>query len=374
MPSASTDTAPAVMPDSEEWGETLVSPHDSPDLTRRFRRHTGSVPGIVPYLAPHDWLYRPFLFLSSPTLLTIDPELVSTIGFVVARDNACRFCFDTFWSFLRVAGYSTSSLDRLEGALYLDNRRAGDRTALRFAVDVSRGRFGEERALSELRDAGYSPIAVREITGAAVLATLMNRASTMLASPLNVSMGEMTTSWYFDLVQPLVQSLLTGWHRLAPSEPTLPTEEVGGPLPAWTGRLRETPIGHFVQSVAWRWLDTESALDLHVKLLILAVVARGLNCTGMEQDVYRLLQERCGVAPAEARETVDHLRGSAVDARGAVLLDLARASIRYDARTFQRVTRKRTEGLSRDQTIDAVASVSLSNALCRLAVLPPFDA
>jgi hypothetical protein len=229
-------------------------------------------------------------------------------------------------------------------------------------------------AASDLRAAGYSRIAVREITGAAVLATLVNRASTMLASPLNVSMEEMTSSWYFDLVQPVVQSLLTGWQRLAPSEPALPAEEVGGPLPSWTGRLRETPMGHFVQSITWRWLETESALDLHVKLLILAVVARGLDCAEMEADVYRLLQERCDVGQGEARETVDHLRGSAVNARGAVLLDLARASIRYDARTFQRVTRKHTKGLSRDQTIDAVASVGLSNALCRLAVLPRFDA
>ena len=374
MSTPSTDPTPATMPDSDEWGETLVAPHDSPALRRRFRRHTGLVPSIVPYVAPHDWLYRPFLFLSSPTLLAIDAELVSAIGFVVARDNACRFCFGTFWSFLRVAGYSTSALDRLEGALYLDNRKAGDQKALRYAVDVSRGRFAEGMAASDLRAAGYSRIAVREITGAAVLATLVNRASTMLASPLNVSMEEMTSSWYFDLVQPVVQSLLTGWQRLAPSEPTLPAEEVGGPLPSWTGRLRETPMGHFVQSITWRWLETESALDLHVKLLILAVVARGLDCTEMEGDVYRLLQERCDVGQEEARETVDHLRGSAVNARGAVLLDLARASIRYDARTFQRVTRKHTKGLSRDQTIDAVASVGLSNALCRLAVLPRFDA
>jgi hypothetical protein len=106
---------------------------------------------------------------------------------------------------------------------------------------------------------------------------------------------------------------------------------------------------------------------------VLAVVARGLHVQGLEERAQRLLSERCGVPARDFEAVVDHLRGDAISDREAALLRLARESIRYEAGRIQATVREHTRGLSRAETLDAVATLGLSNALARLSVLAPLD-
>ncbi len=363
------------MMDASDWDDPLVEAHESTPLRRTFRRRAGLVPNVVPYLAPHPWLYHPFLFLSAPTVEHIDADLVSAICFVVARDNACRFCFGTFWSFLRMAGYTKADLDRLEGEMYLGDRDPVEEAALRLAIRVSQGRLQAHAGASadDLHEQGLSAPAIREVVGAAVLGTLVNRTSTMLSAPVNHRLEDMTASWYFDLLQPVVGPLLSGWQRLSPRVPPLSADRVTGPLAAWTGTLEGTSIGYVLQDLTTQWLHHEYALSLRTKLLMLAVVARGLHAAALEQTAYRLLVQRTETARSEAEAIVDHFAGAVEPDREAGLLQLARAAIRYEAGHIQRAARRHTQGLTRDETIDAVASIALTNALARLHVLQTLD-
>lgn len=365
----------STLPRAEDWREPVVRPQSSPALERLFRRRTGLAPAVVPYLAPHAWAYRPFLFLMNPDLEALDASLCSQICFVVARDNACRFCYGSFRSFLRVSGYSEAELDRLEGELHLNEADSAERRALEFAIRVSQGRLQDEPSVAPLQQAGYGPTAIREIAGIAVTATLINRVATMLAIPLNEAAESLTSQWYFDVLQPVVQALLKGWQRYAtPSAQPLQADAVEGPLGPWIRRLRGTCVGNVIHDCARRWLRHDSALPLRTKLFALAVVARGLDAPALEDRAAALLDEHCDVPGPAVASVVDHLRGEAVDDRTAGILRLARKSIRYEAGRIQPTVREHTRELSRTETIDAVATLGLSNALARLRALAPLEA
>jgi AhpD family alkylhydroperoxidase len=362
------------LPSSEDWQSAIVEPHESPALERLFRRRTGLAPEVVPYVAPHSWAYRPFLFLMNPELEALDAQLSTQICFVVARDNACRFCYGSFRSFLRVAGFSETGLDQLEGDLYLNEKEGAKREALQFAVEISQGDLQQDTSVATLRAAGYGDTPIREIAGIAVASTLIDRMATMLAVPLNEDAETLTGQWFFDFLQPVVRVLLHNWQRLAPPDaPPLRGEEVEGPFAPWIRQLRDTCVGRVVHDIAIRWVDRDSALPLRTKLFILAVVARGLHSDALKEQAGTLLAECCDVSPHEFEAVVDHLRGSAVTDRDAGLLRLARESIRYEAGRIQATVREHVRDLSRSEIIDAVATFGVSNALARLRALAPLD-
>lgn len=365
---------PSSLPSVEEWREPVVAARSSPVLEKLFRRRTGVVPAVVSYVAPHAWAYRPFLFLVNPDLKALDDRLASQICFVVARDNACRFCYGRFRTFLRVAGYSAAELDRLEHDLRPSGDDRSSAEALSAAVALSQGRLDRGVVLAPLREAGYGPTALREIVGVAGLATLINRVATMLAVPIEEDVEMIPQKWFFELVRPVLRSALSGWQSIAVQEaPPLRKGEAEGPLADWVERLRGTCVGHVVHDLVQKWMRGEGALSLRTKLLMLAVVARGLHDQRLEERATALLQERCGESAGAVATVVRHLRGDAVDGSEAALLRLARDSIRYEAGRMQAQVREQTRDLSRAETIDAIATLGLTNALARLRALAPLD-
>lgn len=364
----------STMPDREAWGEGIVEPQPSPDLERQFRRRVGFVPRMVPYLSPHPWVPRAVLFLVAPRLEALDEDLCMQICFVVARDNACRYCYGSLRTFLRVAGYSESELDRLEDELYLRGQQGPERDALTFALQISKGRLQHEETVAALRDGGYGPTALREMAGSALLDTLTTRVATMLAVPIDVDLEARTAPWYFDVLQPLLRPLLAGWQRLgAASDPPLAPEAVEGPLAPWLVRLSGTHVGRLLHDLTNEWLHHHPALSLRTKLLILAVVGRALSQDELNDRVRDLLSERGGLSREAVEAAVTHLRGDALSDRAAGLLRLARESVRYEPQRLQPLVREHTANLSRAETIDAVATIGLSNALARLCMLDSLD-
>jgi len=374
VPNSESVAITSSLPSVDDWRDPVVRPRSSPVLERLFRRRTGLVPAVVPYLAPHPWAYRPFLFLMNPTFQALDERLSSQICFVVARDNACRFCYGRFRSFLRVAGYSAAELNRLENELHLRGASRADEVALRFAVELSQGRLDRGTTLADLREVGYGPTAIREIGGVAATATLINRMATMLSIPINEDVETLTQEWFFAFVRPFVRALLKGWQSVgAPATSPLGEPDGTGPFTSWTGRLQTTRVGAILDDVLQQWSRGEGALSLRLRLFLLAVVARGLHCDALEARATDLLRERCGESADRIAAVVDHLRGDIVTDRETALLELARDSIRYEAGRIQARVLDCTQDLSRAETIDAVATLGLSNALARLRALAPLD-
>jgi hypothetical protein len=89
----------------------------------------------------------------------------------------------------------------------------------------------------------------------------------------------------------------------------------------------------------------------------------------LERHVQLLLTEEVGLDTESIAAALDHLGGPAVSDRAESLLQLARASIRYDFGPIKRVAYDCTQGLGRRATLEAIASVSLANALARLETL-----
>ena len=107
---------------------------------------------------------------------------------------------------------------------------------------------------------------------------------------------------------------------------------------------------------------------------MLAVVARGVSADELEDTLRSALRKRHQLSGEAFDDAVDHLGGPAVDEHLGPLLRFARASIRYDFGPIKRVARDCTQGLGRRGTLEAIASISLANALARLEVLFPLDA
>jgi hypothetical protein len=358
-------------PTEEEWGTPLVEPRSAPELEEQFRRRVGMVSGAVPYVAPHPWLYRPFLFLSDPALAALPEDLAASISFIIARDNSCRFCYSTFRTLLRLSNYSASELQNLETRFSAQGFDEAEEWGLRFAVRLSRCEHVPQ-ALDQLRELDHPPTAVREMAGISVLNVAANRIGTTLSIPLG-RFEDMGEKWYLRPWWVLTQSLLalTGGGRDGASGPTGTAPE--GLLAPWVDTVRDTPVGAILDRLAEQWLSDNRALARRTKLLMLAVVARGIPAPQLEATVQATLREDHSVSETAFEAAVDHFGGAAVDAAAEPRLRLARASIRYDFGPIKRIARNCTRDLDRAGTLETLASIGLANAVARLELLFPLE-
>jgi alkylhydroperoxidase family enzyme len=354
-------------PTEEEWGTPLVDSQSAPEIEQKFRRRLGMVSGVVPYVAPHPWLYRPFLFLSDPTLTALDEDFAAAISFIIARDNSCRFCYSTFRTLLRLSNYSPSDLQDLETHFAAQAFGEEAEWGLRLAVRLSRCTRIPE-ALDRLRALGHSDTAIREMAGISVLNLAANRIGTTLSIPVS-TFEELADRWYLQPWRTLARPLL----RLAPLNQNgwtaLQSAESENMLSPWIHTLRGTPVGTVVQTLVHQWLDDDRPLSVRTKLLMLAMVARGLSATKLEDRLRSHLAAHHSISPDAFDAAVDYLGGEAVDANVEPLLRFARASIRYDFGPIKRVAYECTKDLERAGTLEAVASISLANAVARLETL-----
>jgi hypothetical protein len=358
-------------PTEDEWGTPLVEPRSAPEVEKAFRRRVGMVSGAVPYVAPHPWLYRPFLFLSDPTLAHIDEDFASALSFIISRDNTCRFCYSTFRTLLRLSNFSPDDLEDLETHFSAQGFRERQEWGLRLAVRLSRC-DGVPEALNRLQALGYSDTTVREMAGVSVLNLAINRIGTMLSIPVS-TFEEMADRWYLRPWRSVAVPLLRLSRSWFGDQRSGPDEHREGPLGEWTGTLRGTAVGGVLQSFTDQWLDEDRPLSVQTKVLILGVVARGVGAEELERHLRSKLTEQHSLSADAIDAALDHLGGAAVSDRAESLLRLARASIRYDFGPIKRVVWECTKGLDRGDTLEALASVSLANALARLETLFPLD-
>jgi hypothetical protein len=354
-------------PTEEEWGRPLVEPQSAPDLERQFRRRLGMVSGAVPYVAPHPWLYRPFLFLADPTLSHLDADYAAALSFIIARDNSCRFCYSAFRTLLRLANFSPGDLDDLETHFAAQDFSRSEEWGLRLAVRLSRC-DNVPGALRRLRDLGAPSPAIREIAGVSVLSLMTNRVGTMLSIPVS-AFEELEEQWYFHPWRSVAKPLLRLSKTWRNGRDGLQEGEADGPLADWVHQLRGTPVGTVVRDLVAQWLDEDRPLSVRAKLLMLAVIARGVAAEQLEDHLRTRLTEQFGLSADAFHDAVDHLDGAAVDEAVEPLLRVARSSIRYDFGSIKRVAWTCTQDLDRAGTLETIASVSLGNAVARLETL-----
>ncbi len=113
---------------------------------------------------------------------------------------------------------------------------------------------------------------------------------------------------------------------------------------------------------------TASALSLQLKLLVMAVIARALDCAWAQREVASLMQEHA-VDAALSESAMTHLHSDVLTERENLSLRYARESVRYTPAAIQRYSRDIRRSFGETELIELIGVIALANAICRVSVL-----
>jgi uncharacterized peroxidase-related enzyme len=346
-----------------EWGECLVSAGPVPPALRaEIRRKLGAVPGWLPRVGRSPWVSGVCRDLVASPFAFVSPELADLVALVVSQDNSCRYCYGVQRALLKIFRHSDQELDRLLHGARLAGLSPAENAALELARKVSRGQPRLSAAdIERVVSAGLERTAVIEVVGVAAASSFMNRLATLLALPPE-PLERVVANPLFQIVRPL----MAWWMRPHPPAPEPPLSG-GGPWARIPAALGRSPMAGVIR----RTIDAALAspvLPRRTKLLMLAVVGRALECEYSVGEARRLLAED-GVDQATVDEVLASLGSRRLEPREIRLVGLARESVRYQPATIQRRVREACAGMSPEETLEAAATASLGNALCRLSAV-----
>jgi AhpD family alkylhydroperoxidase len=345
------------------WPECLLPQAElSPPLAREIRGMIGRGPAFVPRLAHAPWVVRSIARIIDLPSAHLSSALGDRIGLVVAQDNSCRYCYGMMRSLLRVAGRSEAEVDRIVRDSLVVDLSPAERAAVEYARRVSRcnPRPGPSE-FQAMVAAGVDPQAGREIALQATFGSFMNRISTLAALPPE-PLEAMTAAPYFRFIRPLIAR----GFRKRPARPQPPPRNEG-PCARVVAALGDLPAAHVVRAT----IDEACAspiLPVRTKALIMAVVARALDCVYGEREA-RAMLEREGFAAADVDQVLETLSSPRLDAREARLVPFARETIRYQPAVIQARAREVCRDLSPAESTELLGMIALTNAICRLSVL-----
>src|SRR5262249_31902821 len=109
-------------------------------------------------------------------------------------------------------------------------------------------------------------------------------------------------------------------------------------------------------------------LPRSTKVLMIAVVARSLECRHCETEM-RVLLEQAGLSAAEMEVSVRTLTAPKGDPDAQALIEFAPDTVRYQPQEIQRHTRELLKRIGPERTLEAVGVAALANAVVRVAML-----
>jgi len=348
----------------EEWSECLLPEGPvPPEMASKVRRVVGAVPGWLPRLAPSPWIVRAFSDVIRKPAAYLSPRMLDLGAVVVSQDNSCRYCYGAQRAVMKVLGYRDDYVDQLLRDFHVVDLPAGERAGLDYVRRLSRADPRPRRAESEaVARAGLDRRAVTELASLTAFTTFTNRVSTLLALPPE-PIEALVRGPFFRFIRPLIARRM----RSRGGRPEPPPQPNDGPLAAVVTALGDSPAA----SVTRRMIDgawSTPALPQRTRALLLAVVARALNCPYGESEARRLLAGE-GLGATDVDEILTHLGSPRLDPREARLVPFARETVRYQPAAIQRRVREACEGMSREETLETIGTVALANALCRLSVI-----
>lgn len=346
------------------WEACLVQPRKDAALEADARRHMGVPNPHLRYFVDVPWLARA-LFDMHPEyglLLKVDTHLADLVGLVVNQENSCRFCYAATRAMLWLQGMSRSRIERLEQDLVSAETDPRLKAAVAFGRAQSRtGPPAAHAARSALLAAGFDADELREIAYAVAVHDFMNRAMTIPAIPAR-PFEELPDQFFMRLVRPLLQRVVD--KRRVRGRPDGSRSEAEPPY----RRLVDAYAGSPIAATLSRTLNgmwTSDVLTRRCKLLMLAVIARGLSCEGCGYELRAALQEE-GVSDELLDRVLTHLDAPELDAKERLLVPFARETIWYEPAMIQRRARTLTGTLSQPELLEAIGVAALGNGLCRM--------
>jgi AhpD family alkylhydroperoxidase len=350
------------------WEPCFIEPRPDRALEAYARRRMGVPNGAVRYFAPVPWVVHATidLHVEFGLLMHLDQRTADLIGLVVSQENACRFCYAAVRAVLWFHGMDQQRIQRVEQDLSRADLDPKARAAIEYARSQSRtGPAGAHEAWAALRRAGVGAAEAREIAFTVAFTDFNNRLHTIAAIP-PTPVERLPEQWVMRLLRPLVDRTLrsrqvrgTATPAVAPA-PDLPYSRL---VAAFAG----SPIAQaLARTLNDMW--TSPVLSRRCKLLIFAVVSRGLPCEVCEVEVSQALQ-REGLDAATVSRLLTHLDGPELEPVERLLMSFARETLWYEPATLQRHTRLLRDSLSHEQLIEAIGVAALANGVCRMAAV-----
>jgi uncharacterized peroxidase-related enzyme len=351
-----------------EWLPPVVPEARHSELEARAKKLTGgAVPRVIRHTASLEWLGRATLDMLAPKLSHADPDLFHLIGLVASHANACRYCYGTTRAMLRVRGYDSETIERLEHDLQLADLSDDRRAVLDFARLLARSNPRPARAqLDALASCGLAWPAITEIAAVCAIWCMGNRIATFLAVPPETRLEGVTESFVGKLLRPLLAS------RIRKSIQRLPPPGAVGPVDVPFGAL-VTALGDTHVAVLFRdalqGAFSSPVLSTRAKLLAIAVVARSLACDLCEGESRRVLAAE-GAGAGVVDEVLAHLASPSLDAVESAVVRYARDTVHFRMPAqIQARTRALVDEIGADRALEAVGVAALGNGIVRLAMI-----
>lgn len=349
------------------WEPCLLEPRPDRALEAYARRKMGFPSPGMRYFAPVPWLARALVDLHPEygLLVHLDQEVADLVSLVVSQENSCRFCYAAVRALLWTQGMSKARIQRIEQDLARADLPPRTVAAMAFGRTQSRtGPSGARQAREALRRAGFGDHELREISYVVAVLDFSNRAHTIPAIPTR-AFEQIPEQLHMRLLRPLMNRLMQSRRfrgqatplSRPPSQPytRLVTAYAGSPIaPALAGTLDEM------------WASPH--LTRRCKLLMAAVIARGLGCDLCASEIGEALHEE-GLREATVARVLTHLDAPELDPVERLLVPFARETIWYEPAALQRRARAVRERLSDTQFLEAIGVAALANGLCRMAAV-----
>jgi alkylhydroperoxidase family enzyme len=349
------------------WETCLIDACPDRALESYARRKMGIPPPAIRYFASVPWLARALVDLHPEygLLMHLDQNVADLLALVVSQENSCRFCYAAVRLMLWGQGMSSARIQRVEQELTRADLETRTGAAVAFARSQSRAGPAEARnARQALRRAGVGDDEMREIAYAVAITDLCNRAYTIAAIPPR-TVERMPDQLYIRLLRPMINRILER-HRFRGRATPLEGAPAH-PYARLVGSYAGSPIAPaLARTLEGMWAS--SLLSRRCKLLMLAVVARGLGCQACASEIGEALQQE-GLDEQALAHVLTHLDAPELDPVERLLVRFARETIWYEPAPLQRRARALRDRLSGPQFVEAIGVVSLANGLCRMGAM-----
>ena len=349
------------------WESCLIEPVPDPALQSYARRRWGIPNPMITYFASVPWMARAVIDLHPEygLLMHLDQAVADLVVLVVSQENSCRFCYAAVRALLWAQGMSRARIERMEHDLARGDLPPRAMAAVAFGRSQSRsGPAGARAAREAFRRADLGVDEMKEIAFTAAITDFNNRAHTIPAIPAR-PIERIPDQLLVRLLRPLLGRIIKK-HRYRGEVTAL------DPVPSYAyARLVNSyagsPIGAMLgRTLAEMWASPH--LTRRCKLLMIAVVARGLGCEVCALEVGEAL-EREGMKEPALTQVLAHLDAPELDAIERLLVPFARETIWYEPAALQRRARALRNRLSGPQLLEAIGVASLANGLCRMGAM-----
>ena len=353
--------------ESVPWESALIAPTRDASLEQYARQRHGVPNPAIRYFTPVPWLARAIVDLHPEygLLMHLEQRVADLVVLVVSQENSCRFCYAAVRVMMWSQGMSLARIQRVEQDLARGDLPARTAAALAFARSQSRkGPAAAGEALESARRAGLSPDEMKEIAFIVAITDFSNRTTTITAVPPHV-FERMPERWRMRLLRPLMGRLLRSRH--ARGKPT-PLEQSpvhpGAPIVnAYAG----SPIAVVLERTLKQMWESP-LLTRRCKLLIFAVIARGLGCDLCAPTFRQELADE-GLSSETVTQVLTHLDAPQLSDVERLLVGFARETIWYEPAPLQRRARALQERLTNPQVLEAIGVAAMANGLCRMAAM-----